>query len=192
METLKPAEKPWIARATLRAWFIGLLSLTAVAPLAAQEFVAGAMRSAVVEDRQLLVLASAPDAAAASPLSGGFAAQSFETASHRIHVVTVDGETYRAATPLAGPRSHIAFDPARRRFVSLLPSIRVEHNGSAAMEAAAVAVGATGITLFASAGFAILDLPSDLHPADALAILDDLPGVPAASLRLRPPRIRWR
>ena len=150
------------------------------------------MRTAAVEGRQLVVLASVSDAVVASPLFGGLAAQSYETASQRIHVVAVDGETYRAATPLAGPRSYITFDPVRRRFVSLLPSIRVELNGGAAMEAAAAAVGATDVTLFESAGFAILDLPSDLHPTDALARLDGLPGAPAASLRLRPPRIRWR
>ena len=52
--------------------------------------------------------------AAAQTDTAGFAAQSRETATQRIHVVTFQGETFTAATPLDGPWSRIVFDPARR------------------------------------------------------------------------------
>ena len=164
-----------------------------------RSFAAEGFRVVVAEGRELVVLPTsggASDAAqpvpAAQPASGGFAAQSFETASQRIHIVRFDGETYRAATPLDGPRSRIVFDPARRAFASLLPSIRIELDGGVRPDTVAEALDAVGVTVFGSLGFAIIDLPRDLHPADAVARVRRLPGRPDAAVRLRGPRIEWR
>lgn len=104
----------------------------------------------------------------------------------------MDGEIYRAATPLDGPRSRIVFDPDRRTFGSLLPSIRLELGADVDADAIGEALGALRVTEFASLGFAVLDLPGDVHPADAVAQVRRMPGRPEASVRLRGPRLEWR
>ena len=188
---MKPLPVPHASRLLL---IITLLALPATAQeppdrsIAPQE-----LRVVGAEGRDLIALPSrAGLAEAAHPPPGLFVAQSFEAASRRIHIVTFEGETYRAATPLDGPRSWVAFDPDRRAFASLLPSIRVELDSDLQLDAVAAEVGATGVTVFESLGFAILDLPGDLHPADAVARVQALTGQPDASVRLRGPRIEWR
>ncbi len=145
------------------------------------------------EGRDLVVLpARGGPADTLETVSRGFAAQSFEAGSRRIHLVTFEGDTFKAATPLDGPRSWIAFDPERRAFASLLPSIRIELEPDIQVDAIASAIGATGVTVFESLGFAIVDLPRDLHPADAVARVRGLAGEPDAVARVRGPRIEWR
>lgn len=188
----------------LRRYMYVFVILAAVALIAAQEphglaRNAGDARVETVEGRQLLILptsAADPDTGAAvlrtQSASGGIAAQSFESPSHRTHVVHVEGATYRAKTPLRGPGAWIAFDPDRRRFESLLPSIRVELAAGEQLDSVVEAVGATDVEVFDSLGFAILYLPSDLHPADAVVLVRGLSGQPDAFIRLRRPRIKWR
>ena len=172
---------------------LGLVALLSVQSLLAQGLAAGGLRVTAAADREVIVLSSDADpSAAARPGLGGVTAQSYATASQRIHVVVFEGETFRAATPLDGPRSRIVFDPARRTFVPLLPSIRVALDDGVALDALAAALGATDVTVFESLGFAIVELPDALHPADAVAQVADLLGRPAASVRLRGPRIEWR
>ena len=126
------------------------------------------------------------------PGAGGLAVQSYETASRRLIAVSLEGETFRAAAPLAGPGSLLVFDPARRAFAELSPTIRVELGEGLDVDAAAAAVGATGVEVFESLGFAILTLPRGLHPADAVTVVRNLTGQPGAAVRLRAPRIQWR
>lgn len=151
----------------------------------------GDARVETVEGRRLLILPASGLPRTQSP-SDGIVAQSSESASHRTHLVYIEGATYSAATPLQGPGAWIAFDLDRRRFESLLPSIRVELDAGERLDTAVGAVGATGVEVFDSLGFAILYLPSDLHPADAAALVRGLSGQPDASVRLRGPRIEWR
>ena len=177
--------------ALLVAFAVGLPA-NAQAP-AAPSLVPDELRMVEAEGRDLVVLPSRERSAVAlETRAAGFVSQSFEAASRRIHVVTFDGDTFRAATPLAGPRSWIAFDPARRAFASLLPSIRVELGKGPQLEAVAAEVGATNVTVLSSLGFAIIDLPDDLHPAEAVRRVRELPGQPDAAVRLRGPRIEWR
>ncbi len=123
---------------------------------------------------------------------GGFMARSFETAAYRIHVVTMDGTTFRAATPRSGPRSRLVFDPVRRRFASLLPSIRVEMNKPVDLDALSSAVNAIDVTVIDSLEFAIVHLPVDMHPAEAIRRLRFWPVQPEVAVRLRRPKIEWR
>ena len=151
-----------------------------------------------VEAREFIVMPTHASVAAETrgEASGAFlapiAVEVRETISHRIHAVSIDGRTWQASAPLHGPRSWVVFDPARRRFESLLPSIRVELNSGTSLQAVAQSVGATGIEVFESLGFAIVVLPGNLHPAAALARIRALPGEPAATARLRRPTIQWR
>lgn len=163
------------------------------APVAAQTLTDGAARAAAAGGREVIVLSTPSASQATAPLEvSGFAAQFHETATQRIHVVSYQGETFRAATPLAGAGSRIVFDPVRRTFAPLLQSIRVELGGGAPIDAIAAEVGAAGITVFESLGFAIVELPEELHPADAVARVSSAFGGGIASVRLRGPRIEWR
>ena len=141
------------------------MALAAVLPAQAQEsvdrpFPADALPRVEAEGRTLVVPPSRGPADTLEAASGGFAAQSFEAGARRVHLVTFEGDTFKAATPIDGPRSWITFDPERR--------------------------------VFESVGFAIVDLPKDLHPADAVARVRRLPGEPDAAVRVRGPRIEWR
>lgn len=178
----------------------GFVTLLTLLPAAAQDRpqrvdAANGLVVVAAEGRDLVALppyGAVPAAQAAPAAFGGLTASSFETSSRRIHVVSVDGETYRAATPLDGPRSTIAFDPVRRAFAPLLPSIRVELDGGVRLDAVEATLGAVRIAVFESLGFAIVDLPSDLHPADAVERVRALPGQPDAAVRLRRPGIEWK
>lgn len=172
---------------------LALLTLLWTGSLAAQTIPNGGTRVTVAGDREVIALSTQPTARAVTPsVLPRFTAQSHETLTQRIHVVTYEGETFSAATPLEGPESRIAFDPARRTFAPLLPSIRVELSERVQIGAVAAEVGATGITVFESLGFAILDLPEELHPADAVARISTAFGATIATVRLRGPRIEWR
>ena len=176
-----------------------LALVLAAPPAVAQEALQPAhspdtLRIVAAEGRELVALP--PFGAVASSgtarRAGEVAVQSFDTASRRVHVVSLHGETYRAAAPLRSNRTWLAFDPARRRFESLQPSIRVELTGGVQPGAVARAVGATDVTVFESLGFAIVELPDGLHPADAAARVNAMTGQPVAALRLRTPGIEWR
>ena len=170
-----------------------IFSLLICLPAAAQEDFAAPPGTLSFEGRELIVLASGDSGAAVESTGpGGFMVRSFETAAYRIHEVTMDGRTFRAATPLSGPRSRLVFDPARRRFESLLPSIRVELGKGVDLDELSSAVNAIGITVFESLEFAIVHLPAEMHPADAIERLRYLPGQPDATVRLRMPKIEWR
>lgn len=146
-----------------------------------------------VEGRQVIVLASgnsSPESAAHS--SRTFDVQSFETATRRKHIVTFNGRTYRVSTPLEGPWSLVVFDTDRRKFASLLPSIRVELEGGVDLNSIAKTLDARDVTVFDSLGFAFVDLPEGVHPADAVDRVHNLNGQPRAAMRLRRPRVQWR
>ena len=169
------------------------LTLLMSAPVAAQTLTDGAVSIAAAGGREVIVLSPGSASQAVAPLEvAGFAAQSHETATQRIHVVSFQGERFTATTPLAGAGSRIVFDPVRRTFVPLLQSIRVELGGGVPIDAIAAEVGAPGITVFESLGFAIVELPEDLHPADAVARVSSAFGGGVASVRLRGPRMEWR
>ena len=160
----------------------------------AQELQAQGAWVAAAPDREVLVLpateespglAPAPDARPLSvrtQVAGGLL----------VHTVAFGGETFRAVTPLDGPHSRIVFDPARRAFEQLLPSIRVESPSSAQLEAIARELGATDVTVFDGLGFAFVALPASLHPVEAVARVGAMPGSPSAAVRLRAPRLQWR
>ena len=178
----------WIFR-LLRCWLAFLLPCL---PAAAQELIAGEYRIAATADRELVVLPSTATSIQTQLGLGPIDGRSYETLSQRIHVVSFDGEIFRAATPLEGASSRIVFDPKRRKFVQLLPSIRVELEDYAALDSIAEAIGAESATAFEQLGFAIIDLPETIHPVDAIAELEALPERPKASIRIRGPRVRWR
>ena len=139
-------------------WLLTLLVAAGSQPVATHE-----PGIASVQGRDVLVLASAPDSTQVDSAFGTLAAQAHDTSGKRVHLVSFEGETYRVSTPPQGPGSRIEFDPARRSFLALLPSVRIPLTPG---------------------------LPEELHPADAVARLSRLPGPAAATLRLRAPQIK--
>ena len=168
-----------------------LIALFLCASTAAQESVTDNFVIGIAQNREVVVLPSAAASTQLTTASGPILAQSFETNSTRIHTVTFEGETFRASTPMEGPTSRIVFDPAQRKFVALLPSIRVELDDFSGLDSIANSLGAVRATPFESLGFAFIDLPEALHPVEAIEILGSLPDVGEATLRLRGPQIHW-
>ena len=178
---------------SLAALGLGSLTFLLSVPLPAQTLTDGATLVPAGAGREIVVLsAQGGTRPVAQTAPSPFLAQSRDTATQRIHTVTFEGETYTAATPLSGPWSRIGFDPVRRSFVSLLPSIRVELVEGLRIETVAAELGATGITVFESLGFAFVELPDELHPADAVARVSGTLGPSVASVRLRGPPLEWR
>lgn len=142
--------------------------------------------------RQVLFLS--PGTAAAESRAGAhpIRARTLETATHRIHVVDYQGETFAALAPVSDPAARIVFDPVRRTFARLLPSIRVETSDAAQVDSIVMALGATGATFFEPLGFAIVQLPPGLEPLDAVARVDALPGQATATVRLPMAPVKWR
>lgn len=121
-----------------------------------------------------------------------FSLETRETASRRFHTVQFNGRTHTASVPLEGSRSYVAFDRNQSKFVGILPSIRVELNGSTSVSQMAEAAGATNLTVFKQLGFAILDLPIDVSPHEAIVRVGELPGKPQGYLRTRSFNVKWR
>lgn len=158
----------------------------------AQEFARDEFMIGTAQGREVVVVPTGTASMRTESEFGPISARSFEANSRRVHVVSFDGETFRAATPKEGPMSRIVFDPTQRKFVALLPSIRVELDGESSLDFIVEILGAIEATRFDNLGFAIIDLPDTLHPAMAIGMLASLPGQPRASLRLRGPQIQWR
>ena len=175
-------------RAILR---IGAVVLLAAHTAAAEEYAADAMQLAQWQGREVVVLPQARSSDSVSSAFGPIHGRSVETRKRRIHTVSFGGRSLRAATPLEGPASRVAFDPVRRRFVAVLPSIRVVVTDAAQVRAIARATGAARATHIARLGIAFIELPESLHPVEAIERLKALPGRPNGSIRLRRPPVKW-
>ena len=144
-------------------------------------------------ERSLLALPVRPGIWQVSrPTSSTMLLETFESESSRRYVVTLEGKTYRASTPLHGTRSRIAFDPLRKRFIGLLPSIRVDLNENVDVEVLAETVDALRVTTFRELGFHIIELPEDVHPVDAIKAIQRLDSKPKATVRTRGMKLEWR
>ena len=168
-----------------------LIALFLCGSATAQESITDDFVIGTAQNREVVVLPAANASTQLATASGPMFAQSFETSSARIHSVSFEGETFRASTPLDGPLSRLVFDPGQRRFVALLPSVRVELSDFSQLISIADSLGAINATPFESLGFAFIELPEALHPVEAIEMLGGRPEVGEATLRLRGPRIRW-
>ncbi len=168
------------------------IALAASGSATAQEPGNGRYRIAASQGREVVVLPTTRSRGQVQVAQKSIAGRSFETDSQRIHVIYFEGKTFQAATPLEGPSSRIAFDPSRRAFAPLLPSIRVELDNEAQLESITELTGATKSVFFERLGFAIVELPETLHPVQAIERLKSASGQPKATIRLRGPPIEWR
>ena len=171
---------------------IGVAAYSVRDSAAAGESSAAGFRVVAAAGRNAVLLPSAEATAQVPMGAGAILGRSHETARHRIHEVTLEGRTYRAATPLHGPASRIAFDLLRHRFVRLLPSIRVECANNSEAESIARQIGATQTRYLDRLGIAILTLPDDLHPAEAADRVNAQAGRDMASVRFHRRRPQWK
>ncbi len=111
------------------------------------------------------------------------------TEGRRSYRVTMDGQDFEFSLPASAASRHFAFDPRRRAFTKLLPSLRIELTEHTDLTPLVEALQATGVNAFESLGFAFIDLPEDLHPVDALAVVSDLEMGYSATVRLPMPQI---
>ena len=158
----------------------------------AQEPAPGGFEVVAVSGRNAVLLPSAEATAQLRSAAGAILGRSYETGGHRIHELTIEGRRYRAATPLEGPASRIAFDVGRRQFVRLLPGIRVECESRAEAESIARRIGAVRTRYLDRLGIAFLTLPDAVHPAEAAERVNDLAGRDLASVRFYRSRPQWK
>ena len=170
---------------------LGVVVFLASHAAAAEESAPDALQLAQSQGRDVVVLPQAQSSDSVRSAFGPIHARTVETRKRRIHTVSFGGRAYRAATPLEGPASRVAFDPGRRKFAAVLPSIRVEVTDAAQVRAVARATGATRTTHIAKLGIAFIELPESLHPVEAIERLQEVPGRPTGSIRLRRPPVKW-
>ena len=161
-------------------------------PSAAQEVRTGDFVLAATQGREVVVLPTEQASGTVRQERGTVYGYAFESGGRRVHVIEFEGEVFRAATPLEGPASRIAFDPSRRTFAPLLPSIRVEVESRDRLNDIAKLFGSANSVYFDRLGFGIIDLPGDLHPLKAIERLNTVSAEAKASIRLRRPPLEWR
>ena len=184
--------RPSSARKPLLALLGLAIPLAFAIPAAAQEVRTHNFVLAAAQGREVVVLPTGQASGTVRRERGTVYGYAFESGGRRVHMIEFEGEVFRAATPLEGPASRIAFDPSRRTFVPLLPSIRVEAESRDRLDAAAKMLGSANPVYFDQLGFGIIDLPADLHPLEAIERLNTVSGGPRASIRLRRPPLEWR
>ena len=179
------------------AAFLGVLGIGLVAhgfcdSAHAQESPRGAFQVVAVSGRNAVLLPSAEATAQLRSTAGAILGRSYETGEHRIHELTIEGRTYRAATPLDGPASRIAFDVRLRQFARLLPGIRVECASRTEAESIARRIGARQTRYLDRLGIAFLTLPDAVHPAEAADRVNALAGRDLASVRFHRRKPQWK
>ena len=180
------------ARNALLVLFGCAMPLALGLPSAPHEVGTGDFTVAATQGREVVVLPTSQASGTVRPGRDTVIGYAYLSGERRVHVIEFEGEVFRAATPLEGPASRIAFDPSRRTFVPLLPSIRVEAASKAQLEDIAERLGAGKSVYFDQLGFGFVDLPDDLHPLEAIARLETVRGGPTANIRLRRPPLEWR
>lgn len=171
---------------------IGLIAHWLFDSAQAQQSAGGGFQVVAVSGRNAVLLPSAEATARVRSAAGAILGRSYEAGEHRIHELTIEGRTFRAATPLDGPASRIAFDVRRRQFLRLLPSIRVECASQTEAESIARQIRARQTRYLDRLGIAILTLPDAVHPAEAADRVNAQAGRDLASVRFHRRRPRWK
>lgn len=107
----------------------------------------------------------------------------------RIYRATVGGHSVSTKVSAVGPPTYLAFDLANRRFRKLAHTLRVELDGDEQLEQLVRKAGGTTGKAYPQLGFALIALPRDVDPADAVNRLNAGAGA-AAKVLFAPPRRR--
>ena len=152
-------------------------------------FLAGAAQaqvlSAVSSEGDVLVMPGAPMPAAA--IIDGVQLSVADEGNFRVYRATLNGETHTTRVALDGPPKHMAFDPERERFREVTPSVIVELSDYALLDEVVESSGVLAGKAYPELGFAIVQLPETLNPAEAARALLGHPAVDAARVQLAGP-----
>ncbi len=106
---------------------------------------------------------------------------------YRVYRAQHKGKDHQVHMALDGAPRHLAFDLEAGRFRDILPSLRIEMNDYASFDTIVQQAGGTGGKVYEALGFALIQLPDDLNPAEVAAELSELHSVTRATIQLRGP-----
>ena len=171
-------------------------TLTGLAPLAAaQELI---LRSTLVDDRTVVMMPAEGSAPAGGPGPAGETRQSGVSSLAGVAVrVSVNGDlrtyradflgrTYTAYDDLSGPPTRFAFDTGERRFRIVSSTILVELDDYDVLGQLVLERGALAAKGYPQLGFALIELPAEADPAEAVDFLDVDPRVRDATVLFEP------
>lgn len=104
--------------------------------------------------------------------------------SYRVYRAFLGGRTHSAHIALDGPPRHMAFDRQQRRFREVLPSLVVELGDYARLDEVIESAGGLSGKAYPELGFAVVQLPETVNPAEAARALQAHPTVSAARVQL--------
>ena len=181
--------KPW-PRFALAA------TLTGLAPLASAQEVP--LRTTLVDDRTVVMMPPAGSGlsgelelsldrglSGASPLAGVDILVSLE-GERLTYRAAYLGRTHTAYADLSGPPTRFAFDTGERRFRVVSPTILVELDDYDVLDQLVLERGALMARDYPQLGFALIELPVEADPAEAVEFLDVDPRVRDASVLFQP------
>ena len=106
----------------------------------------------------------------------------------RVYQTFHNGITRSLHVALDAALRYVAFDPERNRFEMLSPGLRVELEDYGLLDRIVDAAGGIGGKAYPMLGFAIVQLPLEASPVDAILAIEDLPGVIDVRLMTEGPR----
>ena len=106
----------------------------------------------------------------------------------RVYQAFHQGITRTLYVALDASLRYVAFDPERNRFELLSPGLRVELEDYEMLDRVVDAVDGTGGKAYPTLGFAIVQLPREANPVDAIRTIEAMPGVIDVRLITEGPR----
>ena len=166
--------------------FIARLMVAALSavPIAAQEPL---MRTAVVEDRPVLLLPSGVSAFSGVSSLESVHIEVSTDRTLRTYRATYQGRTYTAYADVSGPPKRFAFDLAQRRFQVMASAVRVELFNYDDLDSLVFEQGAVSGKAYPELGFALIQLDPDTDPADVAELLHVDPRVRTANVQFQGP-----
>ena len=186
-------------RSNPRPLFALAATLTGLAPLAAQEIT---LQTTLVDDRTVVMMpiegTGLPGTPALPGEPGLFGASSVAGVDIRVSMdgdlrtyrADYLGKTYTAYYNLSGPPTRFAFDTGERRFRIVSPTVLVELDDYDALGQLMLERGALNAKGYPHLGFALIQLPVEADPAEAVNFLDVDPRVRGATLLFEPATLR--
>ena len=180
-----------IERKTRRRWQVALpamlLFLAGTHAVAqGQDAPLHVMRSATLE-RPLLVMATDADAPGEVYVDDVRIRVAIEDGT-RVYQAFHQGVTRTLYVALDASLRYVAFDPERNRFELLSPGLRVELEDYGLLDRVVAAAGGIGGKAYPMLGFAIVQLPREANPVDAIRTIEAMSGVIDVRLITEGPR----
>ena len=142
-----------------------------------------AIRTSVVDDDTVLVLASGDSAPLGAASFGGVDITVSEMFGVRRYRANIGNRTYTASVDAAGSPRWLVFSPARRRFEALSGTVRVELRDNSTLDRLILELGAVRGKAYPALGFALIELEPATNPVDVIDRLSVDPRVIEATLQ---------